>query len=105
MKVAQPASGFAVVGIAVNLRRDAGGACQSSGIGITGVAVKAYRASVVENMLNGSALDAPTIAAAAEHAADGVEANEDLYASAVYRRHLSRVYTRRAIEAAAARAH
>jgi carbon-monoxide dehydrogenase medium subunit len=105
MKVAQPASGFAVVGVAVNLTRDAGGACQSSKVGITGVAVKAYRAGGVENALNGSALDAQTIAAAAEHAADGVDANEDLYASADYRRHLARVYTRRAIEAAASRAH
>jgi carbon-monoxide dehydrogenase medium subunit len=104
MKVAQPASGFAVVGVAVNLRRDAGGACQSSSIGITGVAVKAYRASAVENLLNGSQLDAQTIAAAASHAADGVDANEDLYASADYRRHLAGVYTRRAVEAAASRA-
>jgi aerobic carbon-monoxide dehydrogenase medium subunit len=104
MKVAQPASGFAVVGVAVNLTLDAGGACQSSRIGITGVAVKAYRASGVENALNGNALDSQIIAAAAQHAADGVEANEDLYASADYRRHLAQVYTRRAIEAAVERA-
>src|SRR6185295_283822 len=44
MKVAQPASGFAVVGVAVNLVRDQGGACTSASIGITGVASKAYRA-------------------------------------------------------------
>jgi carbon-monoxide dehydrogenase medium subunit len=104
IKVAQPASGFAVVGVAVNLTRQAGGACQSSSIGITGVAVKAYRASAVENLLNGSALDAQSISAAASHAADGVDANEDLYASANYRQHLARVYTRRAIEAAVERA-
>jgi carbon-monoxide dehydrogenase medium subunit len=105
MKVAQPASGFAVVGVAVNLVLDAGGVCQSSRIGMTGVAVKAYRASGVENALKGRALDAQIIAAAAEHAADAVDANEDLYASADYRRHLARVYTRRAIEAASSRAH
>ncbi|MEA2174332.1 MAG: aerobic carbon-monoxide dehydrogenase medium subunit [Blastocatellia bacterium] len=105
MKVAQPASGFAVVGVAVNLALDAGGVCQSSRIGITGVAVKAYRASGVENALKGRVLDSQIIAAAAEHAADAVDANEDLYASADYRRHLARVYTRRAIEAASSRAH
>ena len=59
MKVAQPASGFAVVGVAVNLVRDAGGACQSAGIGITGVASKAYRASGVETALTGSVAGGP----------------------------------------------
>jgi carbon-monoxide dehydrogenase medium subunit len=104
MKVAQPASGFALVGVAVIVTRDSGGACQSSGIGITGVASKAYRASGVESTLNGSALDAEAIVNAAAHAADGVDINEDLFASADYRRHLAEVYTRRAIETAASRA-
>ena len=45
LKMAQPASGFAVVGVAVHLSRDAGGTCESASIGITGVASKAYRAS------------------------------------------------------------
>jgi carbon-monoxide dehydrogenase medium subunit len=104
LKVAQPASGFAVVGVAVTLVRDAAGACQSASIGITGVASKAYRANGVETALVGSGLDAAAIAAAAAHATDGVDANGDLYASGDYRRHLAQVYTRRAIEAAASRA-
>ena len=104
MKVPQPASGFAVVGVAVNLTRDQGGSCQSAGIGITGVASKAYRASAVEKALTGSALDEQAMAAAASHATDGVSVNGDLYASDAYRRHLAQVYTRRAIEAAASRA-
>jgi carbon-monoxide dehydrogenase medium subunit len=104
MKVAQPASGFAVVGIAVTLVRDAAGDCQSASVGITGVASKAYRANGVETALVGSALDAQAIAAAATHATDGIAANGDLFASGDYRRHLAQVYTRRAIETAAARA-
>ena len=103
MKVAQPASGFAVVGIAVNLTRGDDGRCQSANIGITGVAAKAYRASNVESALAGNALDEQTIAAAAAHAADDVDANSDLYASADYRRHLAEVYTRRAIQKAIAK--
>ena len=103
MKVPQPASGFAVVGVAVNLTRDQSGNCESAAVGITGVASKAYRASAVENALTGSALDAQAIADAAAHAADGVSVNGDLYASDAYRTHLARVYTRRAIEAAANR--
>jgi len=104
LKVPQPASGFAVVGVAVSLTRTAAGACESASIGVTGVASKAYRASGVENAVAGSALDEQAIAAAASHAADGVSINGDLYASDDYRRHLAQVYTRRAIEAAAARA-
>jgi carbon-monoxide dehydrogenase medium subunit len=104
MKVPQPASGFAVVGVAVNLTLNQAGNCQSAGIGITGVASKVYRASAVEKALAGSALDEQATAAAASHATDGVSVNGDLYASDAYRRHLAQVYTRRAIEAAATRA-
>ncbi|MDT7603783.1 MAG: aerobic carbon-monoxide dehydrogenase medium subunit [Acidobacteriota bacterium] len=102
-KVPQPASGFAVVGVAVSLTGGANGACQSAAVGITGVAAKAYRASGVEQLLVGKRLDAQTIADAAAHAADGVDANSDLYASAEYRQHLARVHTRRAIEKALSR--
>ncbi len=101
LKVAQPASGFAVVGVAVNLTRDSGGACESVGVGITGVASKVYRADAVEKAITGSGLDEQAIAGAAAHATDGVSVNGDLYASEAYRRHLAQVYTRRALEAAA----
>jgi aerobic carbon-monoxide dehydrogenase medium subunit len=104
LKVPQPASGFAVVGVAVSLTRDAAGACQSAGIGVTGVASKAYRASGVENIIVGSSLDAQTIINAASHATDGVSINGDLYASDNYRKHLAQVYTQRAIESAVLRA-
>jgi carbon-monoxide dehydrogenase medium subunit len=102
MKVHHPASGFAVVGVAVSLRLDGDGKCSAAGIGVTGVAAKAYRAAQVESALVGSALDEQAIASAASHAADGVDANGDLYASADYRRHLAVVHTRRAIAAAVA---
>ena len=103
VKVRHPASGFAVVGVAVNLSID-GGKCQSAGIGITGVSPKAYRASKVESALKGNTLDAKTLGGACAHAADGVDVNSDLYASAEYRKQLAMVYTRRAIEMAASRA-
>jgi carbon-monoxide dehydrogenase medium subunit len=101
MKVRHPASGFAVVGVAVNLAIDS--KCQSAAIGITGVSAKAYRASKVESALKGNALDAKTLSAAAAHAADGVDVNSDLYASAEYRKQLAVVYTRRALETAISR--
>jgi carbon-monoxide dehydrogenase medium subunit len=103
LKVRHPASGFAVVGVAVNLSVDSG-KCQSAAVGITGVSPKAYRATNVESALKGNALDARTLVAAAAHAADSVDVNSDLYASAEYRTQLATVYTRRALETAASRA-
>ncbi len=102
-KMAHPASGFALVGCAVQLVRDSNGNCQSASVGVTGVASKAYRATGVESALGGQALDEQTIAAASLHAADNIDANADLFASADYRRHLAAIYTRRAIQAAATR--
>jgi len=99
-KVPHPASGFAVVGIAVHLDLNDDGSCKAARVGVTGVSVKAYRAQGVETALVGASLDDQTIASAASHACDGVDANKDLYASGEYRCALAQVYTRRAIQAA-----
>ncbi len=103
-KVPHPASGFAVVGVAVALNLAADGSCESSGIGIAGVGAKAYRAGAVESAVTGKTLDDETIEQAASHACDGTDANSDLYASAEYRCHLARIHTRRALAAAIGRA-
>ena len=102
-KVPHPASGFAVVGIAVHLTLDDDGACKSVGIGVTGVGVKAYRAKAVEAGLVGTTVDGNAIVSAVAHMCDGIDPNADLYASSEYRCHLAKVHTRRAIEAAKAR--
>ena len=103
LKHPHPASGYAVVGVAVVLQVS-GGKCQKAAIGINGVAGKAYRASAVEKALVGKALDEKTVAAAASHAADGADVQADLYASSEFRAHLASVYTKRAILKAASRA-
>ena len=102
-KVPHPASGFAVVGVAVNLVLNDDGSCKSAGIGVTGVGVKAYRAAAVEAALAGTNLDDNAVAAAVEHVCDGIDPNADLYASSDYRCHLARVHARRAIQTAKAR--
>jgi carbon-monoxide dehydrogenase medium subunit len=99
-KVPHPASGFAVVGVAVHLALNDDGSCKAAQIGVTGVGVKAYRAQAVEAALNGKNLDEQTITAAATHVCDGVDPNADLYASGEYRCHLAQVHTRRALQAA-----
>ncbi|MGH7948909.1 MAG: FAD binding domain-containing protein [Candidatus Binataceae bacterium] len=98
----QPASGFALVGVAAVVTLDAKGNCERVRVGATGLGAKAFRAKAVETALAGKA---PADAAnAASHVADGIDALGDIHASADFRAELARVYTRRALELAAARA-
>ena len=96
-KFAHPASGYAVVGVAVVVRGSTA-KIDEVAVGMTGVGEIAYRATAVENALLGK--PASAIAEAVKHAADKVEALGDNYASAEYRRHLAQVYTRRALQEA-----
>jgi carbon-monoxide dehydrogenase medium subunit len=98
--IVQPASGYAVVGAAVRLGVT-NGTISLARVGVTGVSSKAYRATAVEAALEGEAANAETFAAAAQHAAHGVEALSDIHASAEYRAHLASVQVRRALEDAA----
>ena len=99
-KVRHPASGFAVVGIAVSVSLKADGSCEAASIGVTGVGAKAYRAAGAEAALLNTTLDDAAISNAASKVCDGVDPNADLYASGDYRCHLAQVHTRRAIAAA-----
>jgi len=100
----QPASGYAIVGVAAVVIRSAANApIGMSAIAITGVGPVAYRASAVEKALSGSDGSAGAIAAAAGHATDGVTVNSDIHADREYRTEMARVFTVRAIEAALAR--
>jgi carbon-monoxide dehydrogenase medium subunit len=104
LKLHHPASGFAVVGVAARVVLDEKGSVHEASVGITGVGPKAYRAAGVEETLRGKPPSAKRLEEACAHAAEGVEPNEDLYASAEYRKHLARVYSRRALEKALERA-
>ncbi|MCY3822280.1 MAG: xanthine dehydrogenase family protein subunit M [Nitrospinae bacterium] len=97
LKAAQQASGFAVCGVAAGLALDADGAVESIRVGVTGVAATAYRATSVEEALTGSAPSAESIRKAAAGAGEGVDALDDFYAGADFRRHLAGVYAARAI--------
>jgi len=102
-QLTQPASGYSMVGVAAVLARS-GGAITHARVALTGVGEIAYRARAVEQALLGSDGSAAAIAAAAEHATDGQQVNSDIHADAQYRAAMAVVFTRRAIEAALARA-
>jgi carbon-monoxide dehydrogenase medium subunit len=101
-KLVQPASGFAIVGIAARLRQS-GGKIAFARVGVTGLTGKPYRATNVEQALEGTAGSPADIQKAAALVAADVEANSDLNASAEYRKHLARVYTMRALAVASSR--
>src|SRR5262249_51292701 len=100
----QPASGFAIVGVAALVTLDGAGRTSRTHVGVTGAAVKAFRARETESALAGKPPDEKVVAQAAALAMKGVEPSGDLYASADYRAHLVTVYVRRALAAAVARA-
>jgi carbon-monoxide dehydrogenase medium subunit len=104
LKVAQPASGFALTGVAAQVTLGADNTMQQVAVGITGVDSKAFRAAETEQVLRGQVATAATIAHAAELATVGVDALGDIHASSDYRLHLARVYTKRALQASVARA-
>jgi carbon-monoxide dehydrogenase medium subunit len=103
VKVPQKASGFAICGVAARITVDQNQVCRDLAVGITGIAAIAYRATAVEQALRGQKVDVTTVEAAAQKAVEGVDPSEDIHASSEYRAHLARVYTRRALLAAASK--
>jgi carbon-monoxide dehydrogenase medium subunit len=96
-KLANQASGYATVGVAAVVTLDGDGTCTKARVGITGAAAVATRAAGVEAALEGYALGDEVIAAAARHAADGLELLADVHASTDYRRRVTVGLTRRAL--------
>ena len=100
-KMLQPASGFAIVGVAVRVRK-ANGKISLARVGVTGLASRPFRATAVETSLEGSAGTDDDIRRASAIIANGVGANTDIHASADYRKQMAQVYAARALRAALA---
>jgi aerobic carbon-monoxide dehydrogenase medium subunit len=91
---------WAMVAVCALVKRAGDGTCEDVRIGLTNMGTTPLRATAAEQALRGKPLDAESIAAAAEQAAEGADPPADLNASTDYKRHLARVLTRRALEAA-----
>jgi carbon-monoxide dehydrogenase medium subunit len=102
-KFPNPASRYAIVGVAAVITADGNGVCQKASIGLNGVTGKPVAATGVEQALVGKRLNDQAIQEAAGKAADGLEPLGDIFASAEYRAHLARVFTKRALARANAR--
>jgi carbon-monoxide dehydrogenase medium subunit len=89
---------WAMVAVCALVKQGPDGTCQDARVGLTHMANVPLRATAVEDALRGQPLNAESIAAAAEQAAEGTSPPADLNASADYKRHLARVLCRRALE-------
>ncbi|MGH2600443.1 MAG: FAD binding domain-containing protein, partial [Dehalococcoidia bacterium] len=104
VKFPNPASGYAIVGIAARLSLNEDGSVADARLAVTGTGDHAVRATAVEDALRGQQPTAEAIAAAAAHAAEGIDPLSDIHASAEYRADLTRVFARRALQTARDRA-
>jgi carbon-monoxide dehydrogenase medium subunit len=95
-KFAQPASRFALVGCAVMRTADG-----KTNIAYTGVSDNAFRDTAAEAVVAGKTLDEATIIAASDAASENVRILSDHYASEEYRKHLAKVYLKKALRAVA----
>jgi carbon-monoxide dehydrogenase medium subunit len=95
-KFKHPASGYAIVGVAVMVHLDDAGSVSDCRIAVTGAGPKAQRARAAEDALKGGG----DIDAAAARASEGLDYIGDISASEEYRAHLARVLTKRALNRA-----
>ncbi|MFN0095397.1 MAG: FAD binding domain-containing protein, partial [Dehalococcoidia bacterium] len=102
-KLHQKASHYAIVGVAACLSVS-GGTIQAARVALTGAGTHAQRMPEVEAALAGKPCNDATIASAAAVAGANLQdVNADIHASEAYRRAMVKVFTKRALQKAAAR--
>jgi carbon-monoxide dehydrogenase medium subunit len=97
LKRMHPASGHAMLGVAVAVTVDADQTCRDCRIAITGTGAGATRAVGAEAQLVGSRLTPEAIQGAASAANDGMEFIGDAFGSAAYLAELLPIYLNRAL--------
>jgi carbon-monoxide dehydrogenase medium subunit len=102
LKRMHPASGHAMIGVAVAATFDTGDTCRDCRIAITGAATVAARAARAEARLAGSRLTPEAIQAAADAASYGIAFSGDAFGSAAYLARLLPIYVSRALTQIAA---
>jgi carbon-monoxide dehydrogenase medium subunit len=103
LKLRQPASGFAIVGVAARVTLDAVARITEVAVGVTGVNAVPFRAKSLEQRLVGQVPDVFTFRTACG-AMSEADPMDDLSASAEYRQHLLAVFATRALALACERA-
>ena len=96
------ADDYATVSVAARIVPDANGHCHDARIALGSVGLTPIRAVAAENALRGQPLTAANLRAAAATVSDAVDPLDDHRGSADYKREMAAVFTRRALEPAAA---
>jgi carbon-monoxide dehydrogenase medium subunit len=99
-KFHRTAQAWAIVGVAALVRRSNGQVAEAR-VGLTNMGSVPVRAAAVEAAAAGAQASSEALRAAADAAAEGTQPPADLHGAPDYRRHLARVLTGRALEAAA----
>lgn len=100
LKLETNANDLAIVNVAVRFTRD-GGQCRDTHIIVGGGVGETYvRAVGAETALNGAPCELASFVAAADALGGDIDPMSDHRASAEYRRHIAKVFTRRALEKA-----
>ena len=94
---------FAMAAAAVFYDQNDDGTAREAHVGVVGVADRPLRLPSVEAVLNGRTVDAAAIAEAEAAASAAVDPQNDIHASAAYRRALAGTMVERALKRAAAR--
>jgi aerobic carbon-monoxide dehydrogenase medium subunit len=100
VKFRHPASGYALIGVAALVRREASETIREVRVALTGVGTRTMRARGTEQALTGKNADETTVAEAATRVVEGLEPRADAQGSVEYKTHLAVVYARRAISLA-----
>jgi aerobic carbon-monoxide dehydrogenase medium subunit len=103
-KLRHPASGYALVGVAVVIDMDEDGVCRNCRAAVTGAGPKATLLQATCDALVGQRLTSAALRAAAAQASVGLSLFSDIYAGEEYRAHLVRVYVERVMRTAMTRA-
>ena len=93
---------FAMAAAAVFYDQDERGKARNAHVGVIGVGDRPLRLTAVEDVLNGESIDEATIAKADAATSAAVEPQDDIHASAAYRRALVGTMVERALRSAAA---
>jgi carbon-monoxide dehydrogenase medium subunit len=96
-KLANQASGYAIVGIAAIVTLDASGKASTVKIGVTGVSDRAFRAESAEAALTGKTLDSAAVTAATKDISGDNDVLSDIHASETYRRRVADGLAARAV--------
>ena len=99
-KFHRTAQAWAIVGVAALVRRSNGQVAEAR-VGLTNMGSVPIRAASVEAAAAGAQASSEALRAAAASADEGTQPPADLHGAPDYRRHLARVLTGRALEAAA----